>query len=91
LTLDHLAFDSNGVHHHGRTYTTLSHVRRKEILFLFAPLIDVNFKIDQCVSNEMQWLRTTIQWHSCISFLQPFKKTHTIIQSLNTRSSIISF
>jgi hypothetical protein len=29
LILDHLAFDSNGVHHHGRTYTTLSHVRKK--------------------------------------------------------------
>jgi len=34
LTLDHLAFDFNGVLHHGHTYTTLSHVRKKENLFL---------------------------------------------------------
>jgi hypothetical protein len=51
LILDHLAFDSNGVHHHSRTYTTLSHVRKKEILFLFTPLIDANFKVDKCVSK----------------------------------------
>ncbi len=44
-----LTFDSNGIHHHGLTYTTLSRVRKKENLFLFAPLIDANFKVDKCV------------------------------------------
>jgi len=54
---------------------------KKEIKFSFiAPLIDVNFKVNKCVSNEMQQLKTTIQWHLFISFLQPFWKTHTIMQ-----------
>jgi hypothetical protein len=34
LTLDHLAFDSNGVHHHGCIYTTLFHVRKKIYFYL---------------------------------------------------------
>jgi hypothetical protein len=33
LTLDYLTFHSNEIHHHGLTYTTLFHVRKKEILF----------------------------------------------------------
>jgi hypothetical protein len=49
LILNYLTFDPNGVHHHGFAYTTLSHVRKKENLFLFAPLIDANFKVDKCV------------------------------------------
>jgi hypothetical protein len=53
LTLDYLTFDPNGVHHHGFVYTTLSHVRKKENLFLFIPLIDVNFKVVKCVLDEM--------------------------------------
>jgi hypothetical protein len=39
----------------------------------------------------MQQLKTTIQWHLCISSLQPFRKIHTIIQSLNTRSLSLDF
>jgi len=37
--------------------------------------------------------RTTIkiQWHLCISSLQPFRKTHTIIQSLNIRFLSLHF
>jgi hypothetical protein len=91
LTLDYLTFDSNGIHHHGLTYTTLSCVRKKENLFLFTPLIYANFKVDKCVSNKMQWLKTTIQWHLCISSLQPFRKTHTITQYLNTKSLSLHF
>jgi hypothetical protein len=91
LTFNYLAFDLNGVHHHGFTYTSLSSVRNKKYEILFAQLIDVNFKVDKCVSNEMQQLRTTIQWQLCISSLQPFRKTHTIIQSLNTRSLSLHF
>jgi hypothetical protein len=54
LTLEFLAFDPSGIHHHGLTYTTLSHVREKENLYLVAPLVDANFKVDKSVSNEMQ-------------------------------------
>jgi hypothetical protein len=65
LILDYLAFDLNGVHHHGLAYTILSCVRKKEELLLFTPLIDANFKVDKCVSNEMQNLITIAQWHLC--------------------------
>ncbi len=65
LILDYLAFDTHGVHLHGLAYTILSCVRKKEKLFLFTPLIDANFKVDKCVSNEMQHLITIDQWHLC--------------------------
>jgi hypothetical protein len=54
LTLDYLAFDPNGVHHHSLTCTTLSSVR----FFFLLPLLDVNFKVDKFVLDKMQWLRT---------------------------------
>ncbi len=53
LTLDYLTFDPNGVQHHVYAYTTLFRVRKKENLFLLAPLIDANFKVDKCVLDEM--------------------------------------
>jgi len=61
---------------------------KKEILF--PQLIDANLKIDKCVLDKMEWLRTT-QWQLSISSSQPFRKTHTIIQSLNTRSLSLHF
>jgi hypothetical protein len=39
----------------------------------------------------MQHLKTIAQWQLCIPYLQPFKPTHTIIQSLNTRSLSLHF
>ncbi len=59
LTFNFVAFDLSGIHHHGLTYTTLSCVREKENLYLFAPLVEANFKVDKLVSNEMQRLKTT--------------------------------
>jgi hypothetical protein len=91
LTFEFLTFDPNGIHHHGLTYTTLSHVRKKENLHLLAPLVEANFKVDKCISNEMQRLKTTIQSQLCVPYLQPFGKTHTIIQSLNTRCLSLHF
>jgi hypothetical protein len=58
LTLDFLAFDPNRIHHHGVTYTTLFHVREKENLYLVAPLVDANLKVDKSLSNKMQHLKT---------------------------------
>jgi hypothetical protein len=91
LTLDFLTFDPNGIHHHTLIYTTLFCVKEKENLYLLAPLVEANFKVDKCVSNEMQHFKTTSQWQLCVPYLQPFKKTHTIIQSLNTRSLSLHF
>ncbi len=50
------------MHHHGLTYTLFSHVRGKKKLYLLAPLVEANFKVDKCVSNEMQCLKTIGQW-----------------------------
>ncbi len=91
LTFDFLAFDPSGIHHHGLTYTTLSCVREKKNLYLVAPLVEANFKVDKCISNEMQCLKTIAQWQLCVPYLQPFRQTHTIIQSLNTRSLFFHF
>jgi hypothetical protein len=90
-TFDFLTFDPSGIHHHGLTYTTLFCVREKENLYLLAPLVEANFKVDKCVSNEMQCFKKTTQWQLCVPYLQPFIKTHTIIQSLNTRSLLVHF
>jgi hypothetical protein len=35
--------------------------------------------------------KTTTQWQLCVPYLQPFRQTHTIIQSLNTRSLSLHF
>jgi hypothetical protein len=67
LTLDFLAFDPSGIHHHELIYTTLFCVR------------------------EMQHLKTTAQCQLCVPYLQLFRQTHIIIQSLNTRSLSLHF
>ncbi len=61
------------MHHHGLTYTTFSHVKEKEKLYLLAPLVEANFKVDKCVSNEMQCLKTIVQWQLCVPYLQPYR------------------
>jgi hypothetical protein len=71
LTLVFLAFDPNGIHYYRLTYTTLSCVKEKENLYLLTPLVEANFKVDKCVSNEMQCLKTIAQWQLCIPYLQP--------------------
>jgi len=72
-------------------YTSLFRVKEKENLYLLAPLVEANFKVDKWVSNEMQCLKTTTQWQLCVPYLQSFRQTHTIIQSLNTRSLSLHF
>ncbi len=74
LTLDFLTFDPNGIHHHTLIYTTLSRVKEKKNLYLLAPLVETNFKVDKCVSNEMQHLKTTFQWQLCVPYLQVLEK-----------------
>jgi hypothetical protein len=39
----------------------------------------------------MQGLKTTTQWQLCVPYLQPSRKTHAIIQSLNTRFLLLHF
>ncbi len=46
LILDFLTFDPSGIHHHELTYTTLSRVRGKKNLYLLAPSVEANFKVD---------------------------------------------
>jgi len=77
--------------HHRLTYIALSRVGEKENLYLLAPLVEANFKVDKFVSNEMQRLKTTAQWQLCVPYLQHFRQTHTIIQSLNTRFQSLHF
>ncbi len=60
-------------------------------MYLLALLVEANFKVDKCISNEMQHLKQTTQWQLCVPYLHPFKQTHIIIQSLNTRSLLLCF
>ncbi len=60
-------------------------------MYLLTPLVEASFKVDKYISNEMHRLKTTTQWQLCVPYLQPFKQTHTIIQSLNTRSLSLHF
>jgi hypothetical protein len=53
LTLDHLAFDPNGVYKHGLTYATLSCIKNKENIYLLQPLQMKKFQIDPSVAIEM--------------------------------------
>jgi len=39
----------------------------------------------------MQDLKTTTPWQLSVPYLQPFRQTHIIIQSLNTRSLLLHF
>jgi hypothetical protein len=45
-----------------------------------------NFRVDVCVMEEMHRFHTKVVWKSTITRLSLLCKTHTIIQSLNTRS-----
>ncbi len=38
LTLDYLTFDPTNVYKHGLTYTSFSHVKKKEFSYLLQPL-----------------------------------------------------
>jgi len=39
----------------------------------------------------MQCLKIIAPWQLCVPYLQPFRQTHTIIQSLNTRFLLFHF
>jgi hypothetical protein len=43
LTLDHLAFDPNGVYKYGSTFTTFSCIKNKENIHLFQPFTNEKF------------------------------------------------
>jgi hypothetical protein len=47
LTLDYLTFNPTNVYKHNLSYTTLSHVKKKEIFYLLQPLQMKNFKLIQ--------------------------------------------
>jgi hypothetical protein len=53
LTFDHLVFDLNGIYKHGLTYTTLSHIKKKNNIYFLQPLQMENFQIDPSVAIEM--------------------------------------
>jgi ATP-dependent exoDNAse (exonuclease V) alpha subunit len=58
LTLDNVAFDPTGIRIHGLVYTTLSHVRNIESLYLSNPLTKITSKsnkklISKCNTYEV--------------------------------------
>jgi hypothetical protein len=86
FTLHYVALDPTRATHHDLTYTTLSRIHTKENLYLLVPLQNNNLKVDVCVMEEMHQLCTKVVWKLTITRLSLLCKTHTIIQSLNTRS-----
>jgi hypothetical protein len=59
LTLDHLAFDPNGIDKHALTYITFSCIKNKENLYLLQPLQMIFFQIDSSIVIEMHQLQIT--------------------------------
>jgi hypothetical protein len=60
-------------------------VLKKSYIYWF-PCKKNNFRVDVCVMEEMHRLHTKVVWKLTIIRLSLLCKTHTIIQSLNTRS-----
>jgi hypothetical protein len=91
LTFDHLAFDSLGVTKHGLTYTTLSRIKCKDILYLLSPLSKNNFHVDPIVQEEMTCFRVYAKYELLFVLLQKFRRKTIIIHSLNTHSLKLHF
>jgi integrase len=85
LTLDHLAFDPNGVYKYGSTFTTFSHIKNKENTYLFQPLHMKNFQINRSVAIEMHQLQTIARWDVLIPTPHTLRHSHVFICFL-TRS-----
>jgi hypothetical protein len=72
LSLDKLTFDPTNVRKHGLSYTTLSHIRIKEGLYLLPPPQHQNFHIDQRVIEKMNRLKTFANWTTFVPQLMFF-------------------
>jgi hypothetical protein len=86
LSLNILAFDPTNVRKHGLSYIALSCIRIKEGLYLLPPLQHQNFRIDQCLIEKMNRLKTFANWTTFVPQLKNFYHSHVIIQALNTNS-----
>lgn len=86
LSLDDVAFNPTNINKHGLTYTALSRVRTKEKLYLLAPLTVSNFRVDACVTDEMNRLNSIAKWEFLVPRLQTMRHSHIIIQSININS-----
>jgi len=75
LTLDNVSFQPVGIWIHGLVYTTLSHVRSIDSLYLLSPLTKDNFKVKQKVDIEMDCLGTTAKWKLQYDY-NPYKQSH---------------
>jgi len=62
--------------HHRLIYIALSRLREKENLYLLAPLVEANFKVDKFVSNEMQRLKQQLNGN-CVYHIWNILDKHT--------------
>jgi hypothetical protein len=53
---------------------------------MLTPLQHQNFHIDQCVVEEMNRLKTFVNWTTFVPQLKFFYHSHVIIEVLNTNS-----
>ncbi len=86
ITLDHLAFDPNGVYKYGSTLTTFSRIKNKENIYLFQRLQMKIFQINPSVAIEMHQLQTIAHLDVLIPTSHTLCHSHVFIRFLNTGS-----
>jgi hypothetical protein len=85
MTLDSVTIHPTRIQIHGLVYTTLSHVRSIDSLYLLSPLTKDNFKVNHKFDIEMQHLRTTPKWHLQYDYQSIQTNSFVSILSLNMR------
>jgi hypothetical protein len=79
-------FDPAGIQIHGLVYTSLSHVRSIDSLYLLSALTKDNFKVKHKVDIQMQCLRTSAKWHLQYDYQSIQTNSSVSILSLNTHN-----
>jgi len=91
LILDCLIFDLTSVTKHGLTYTALSKVRSKNILYLLFLLLNNFVQVDHLVQVKMFRLRTNAEYKFDIVVLKSYRSNFLIVESFNVHFLTLHF
>jgi len=84
FTLDSFSFDPIGIQKHGFMYTTYSHVKNIESLYLLNALTHKKFRVKKKVDIEMQHLQSSEKWAVEYDSQSIQSESCILICSLNT-------
>ena len=89
ITMDSVAFDTNGINQHGLVYTALSRVKDMNQIYLINKLQHKNFYISSKVSVEIDRLQTKAFLKLEYEFPSIEHKEYYLLCSLNIRSILL--